>query len=51
MTKEYKVALACRITLTTAQALDTLAASTGKSKASIVEAALMEYISKQKGGK
>ena len=36
-----------RLSLTTAQALDALAASTGKSKASIVEAALMEYIKRE----
>ena len=43
---DYKVALACRITLTTAQALDALAASSGMSKASIIEAALVEYMAK-----
>lgn len=40
-----------RLSLTTAAALDALAAASGMSKASIIEAALVEYISKQKGGK
>jgi len=46
-----QVAISTKLSIATSHALDALAASTGKSKASIVEAALMEYISKQKGGK
>ena len=44
-----QVAISTKLSLATAAALDALAASSGMSKASIIEAALVEYMAK--GGK
>jgi predicted DNA-binding protein len=47
--KTYQVPLSTKISLATMQALDEYAKSSGQSKASIVEAAINEYLAGQEG--